>query len=90
MIHYTIIGDPRTKKNHQKIVGTGRRCPCCGKPEKQWIQQGAAYRQYAELAARQFHPVPDKPIDYPRELLLFVLHGNKAQGGRAEPRGGAG
>lgn len=65
MIRYTIKGDPRTKKNHQQIAGAGRRCPCCGKPAKQWIQQGGAYRQYAELAAWQLRPVPGKPIDYP-------------------------
>nr|DAL25937.1 MAG TPA_asm: Rad50 zinc hook motif [Caudoviricetes sp.] len=39
MIHYTIKGEPRTKKNHQQIAGAGRRCPCCGKPAKQWIRQ---------------------------------------------------
>ena len=65
MIHYTIKGEPRTKKNHQQIAGAGRRCPCCGKPAKQWIRQGEVYRQYAELAAWQLRPVPDKPINYP-------------------------
>lgn len=65
MIRYTVKGDPRTKKNSQRIAGSGRRCPCCGKPAKQWIQQGDAYRQYAALAAWQLRPVPDKPIDYP-------------------------
>lgn len=82
MIHYTIKGDPRTKKNHQKIVGTGRRCPCCGKPAKQWIQQGDAYRQYAELAAWQFHPVPDKPIDYPVNCcyLFYMATRRKVDG----------
>lgn len=90
MIHYTIKGDHRTKKNHQQIAGAGRRCPCCGKPAKQWIQQGGAYRQYAELAAWQLRPVPDKPIDYPRELPICVLHGDETQGGRAESRGCAG
>ena len=64
MIRYTIKGEPRTKKNSQRIAGSGRRCPCCGKPAKQWIQQGEAYRQYAALAAWQLRPVPDKPIDY--------------------------
>ena len=73
MIHYTIMGEPRTKKNHQKIVGTGRRCPCCGKPTKQWIQQGDAYRKYAERAAWQFHPVPDKPIDYPVNCCYLFI-----------------
>lgn len=64
MIRYTIKGEPRTKKNSLRIVGSGRRCPCCGKPEKQWIHQGEAYRQYAALAEWQLRPVPDKPIDY--------------------------
>ena len=82
MIHYTIMGEPRTKKNHQKIVGTGRRCPCCGKPEKQWIQQGDAYRQYAELAAWQLQKVPDKPIDYPVNCcyLFYMATRRKVDG----------
>lgn len=82
MIHYTIIGDPRTKKNHQKIVGTGRRCPCCGKPTKQWIQQGDAYMKYAELVAWQLHPVPDTPIDYPVNCcyLFYMATRRKVDG----------
>ena len=74
MICYTIKGDPRTKKNHQTIAGSGRRCPCCGKPAKQWIRQSKAYENYAMLAAWQLKPLPDKPIDYPVNVrYLFYM-----------------
>lgn len=61
-LHYTILGDPRTKKNHTIIAGTGRRCPTCGKPEKQWVRQGHAHDVYASAALWQLRPAPEKPI----------------------------
>ena len=65
MIEYTVRGDPRTKKNSQMIAGSGPRCPRCGKFLKQWIRQGEAYDNYAEAAAWQLRPRPEKPIDRP-------------------------
>lgn len=61
---YVIKGDPRTKKNHQMIAGAGKRCPVCGKFEKQWIRQGHAHDEYVELALWQLRPKPSRPIDF--------------------------
>lgn len=74
MICYTVLGDPRTKKNSQMIAGTGARCPKCGKFAKQWIRQGPAYNDYAESAAWQLRPKPKKPIDGPVNVrYLFYM-----------------
>lgn len=62
---YVIYGDPRTKKNHQQILGKGRRCPVCGKRETQFISQGEAHNAYRERAKSQLRLLPEAPIDYP-------------------------
>lgn len=62
---YIIKGDPRTKKNHQKIAGSRKRCPICKKPEKQWIVQADSFGEYEAAALWQLRPKPEKPIDYP-------------------------
>lgn len=62
-IKYTIQGDPRTKKNSLMIAGKGRRCPACGKPEKQWVRQSKAHDEFAKAAKWQLRPVPMEPID---------------------------
>lgn len=73
-IRYTIDGDPRTKKNHQMIAGSGKRCPVCHKPAKQFIRQGAAHDNFAELARWQLRPVPPRPIDCPVNVkCLFYM-----------------
>lgn len=64
-IKYTIKGDPRTKKNHSMIAGSRDKCPVCKKPKKQWIKQGSAHDQYAELALWQLKPRPPRPISCP-------------------------
>ena len=61
-IKYTIQGDPRTKKNSLMIAGKGRRCPACGKLEKQWVRQSKAHDTFAEAAKWQLRPVPTEPI----------------------------
>lgn len=61
-IKYTIKGDPRTKKNHMMIAGSGKRCPKCNKPEKQWVRQGKAHDAFAEAAMWQLRPRPQNPI----------------------------
>lgn len=63
--HFTIYGDPRTKKNHQQILGAGGKCPACGKPQKQWIGQSATHGKYEKNALSQITGKPDTPIDYP-------------------------
>ena len=73
-IRYTIESEGRTKKNHQMIAGAGKRCPVCHKHEKQWIRQGAAHDNFAELARWQLRPVPPKPIDCPVNVkCLFYM-----------------
>lgn len=62
---YVIYGDPRTKKNHQQILGKGPRCPVCRKPETQFIGQGEAHNAYKEKAKAQIRLLPEAPIDYP-------------------------
>ena len=64
-IRYVIKGDARTKKNHTMIAGAGKRCPKCGKFEKQWVRQGKAHDDFAELAKWQLRPRPPRPIDCP-------------------------
>ena len=61
-IKYTIQGDPRTKKNSLMIAGKGRRCPACGKLEKQWVRQSKAHDEFAKAAKWQLRPVPTEPI----------------------------
>lgn len=63
MQKYVIPLDPRTKKNHMTIAGTGPKCPKCGKRARQFIRQGAAQSKYAFDAARFLNPRPEKPID---------------------------
>lgn len=62
-IKYTIQGDPRTKKNSLMIAGKGRRCPACGKLEKQWVRQSKAHDEFAKAAKWQLRSVPMEPID---------------------------
>lgn len=61
---YVIPLDPRTKKNHQSICGTGKRCPVCGKPARQYIRQSEASSKFAFDAAKFLQPKPTEPIDY--------------------------
>lgn len=61
----TIKGDPRTKKNSMQIVGSGKRCPVCGKFEKQWIKQSSQHDAWSEAAAWQLTNKPREPIDFP-------------------------
>lgn len=71
-VNYVIRGEPRTKKNHQRILGGGGRCPKCGKPAKQWIAQSAAYQDYEKAALLQLRPRPAEPIDAPVQLVYHV------------------
>ena len=77
-LRYVIKGAPRTKKNHQKIAGGKEKCPVCHKPRKQWIVQGVAHDEYAELASWQLRPRPLKPIDFPIQIkYLFFLDADR-------------
>lgn len=71
---YTIPLDPRTKKNHQMIAGSGQRCPYCGKHKKQFIRQGRAHTEYTINAYPYLMPKPQAPIDVPVQVkYLFYM-----------------
>lgn len=74
-LRYTIPLDPRTKKNHQMIAGTGGYCPYCGKPKKQFIRQSSAHTEYVTKAFPFLAPKPDAPIDTPVQVSYrFYMH----------------
>lgn len=68
ILEFMIPGDPRTKKNHMKIAGTGPRCPVCQKPARQFVKQGDAYDEYARAAILFLRPRPKEPISEPVEI----------------------
>lgn len=71
---YVIPHDPRTKKNHQKIAGSGSRCPYCGKFSKLFIMQGNANVDYVNKALPYLRPKPPLPINSPvRVQYLFYM-----------------
>lgn len=70
---YVIALDPRTKKNHQTIAGTGPACYVCGKRAKQFIRQGHANTKYAAAAAKYLHPKPARPIEG-RVHIIYRLY----------------
>ena len=72
LAQYCIELDTRTKKNHMSIVGTGARCPKCGKKARQFVRQGRANTEYSVKAARFLHPHPEKPISQPVHLVYTV------------------
>jgi Holliday junction resolvase RusA-like endonuclease len=74
---YTIPLDPRTKKNHQMIAGSGGRCPLCGKPKKQFIRQGKPGTEYTFLATKYLQPKPDKAIDSPVHIRYLFYMGTR-------------
>lgn len=77
MIKFTIYGDPRTKKNHMQIIGSGKKCPVCGKPQKQWISQGKAYHDYKMIFLNQA-PVLKSPLSEPLNVQCkFFLKTNR-------------
>lgn len=74
LYRYVIELDPRTKKNHQMIAGSGSRCPYCGKFQKQFIRQGRANTEYTAKAFPFLTPKPEVPIDFPvRVTYLFYM-----------------
>jgi hypothetical protein len=71
---YTIPLDPRTKKNHQMIAGSGPRCPYCGKPKRQFIRQGKPNQEYTINAFPYLSAKPPVPIDTPVHVrYLFYM-----------------
>lgn len=74
MLHYTIPLDPRTKKNHQRIAGSGQRCPACRRYLRQYVLQSKQHDAYKAKAGRFLHPKPDEPISCPVQVkYLFYM-----------------
>ena len=69
-----ILGDPRTKKNSQRIVGSGPKCPSCGKFKKQWIMQSTQHDAWFKDATRQINRrgKPPEAIKRPMQLVYRV------------------
>lgn len=66
---FVIPMDPKAKKNSHRISGCGRRCPVCGKYEKQFIRNGSATVDFSFLAVQYLNPKPKNPIDYPIHIV---------------------
>lgn len=77
MLKYEIPLEPRTKKNHQMIAGSGSRCPFCGKFQKQFIRQGKAHDEYIIKAYSYLAPKPDAPISTPVNVKYLFYMGTK-------------
>ena len=73
LAQYVIPLDPRTKKNHMTIAGTGPKCPKCGKRRKQFVRQGAAHSKYAFEAAQYLNPRPRTPIEEPVHIVYRLF-----------------
>lgn len=65
VLHYVIALDPRTKKNHQTIAGSGQRCPVCKKYERQFVRQSKAHDRYQAMAVMLLTPRPKQPVSVP-------------------------
>ena len=74
---YTIPLDPRTKKNHQKIAGTGQRCPFCGKFKRQFVMQSDANQKYTVQAFPYLKPPPEQPISAPVHIKYLFYMGTR-------------
>lgn len=73
LAQYVIPLDPRTKKNHMTIAGTGPKCPKCGKRKKQFVRQGAAHSKYAFESAQFLNPRPKAPIEG-EVHIIYILY----------------
>lgn len=66
---YVIPLDPRTKKNSHRISGCGKRCPVCGKYERQFVRNATKTTDYAFKAVKFLQPRPQNPIEGPVHLV---------------------
>ena len=68
ILRYVIPLEPRTKKNHLRIAGSGRKCPTCHRFLRQYVLQSKAHDVYKQQAKVFLHPRPDNPINTPCEI----------------------
>lgn len=56
------------------IAGTGKHCPYCNKPARQFIRQGSAHQEYNIKAFPHLRPKPLEPISKPVHIkYLFYM-----------------
>lgn len=71
IIQYVIPLEPRTKKNHMRIAGSGAKCKACGRFLRQYILQSKAHDDYKKQALRYLNPRPDEPINEPVQVTYM-------------------
>ena len=73
-LHYIIPLEPRTKKNHQRIAGSGAKCPTCRRYLRQYVLQSRAHDDYKKKAMPYLVPKPSEPITEQVEVTyLFFM-----------------
>jgi hypothetical protein len=75
LAHYTIPIDPRTKKNSHRISGCGKRCPVCGKYERQFVRNGSTTTDFSFKAAKYLTSKPKQPLEGPVQLVYRIYTG---------------
>lgn len=74
ILQYVIPIEPRTKKNHLRIAGSGAKCKACGRYLRQYILQSKAHDDYKKQAMRYLNPRPENPISFPVQVTyLFYM-----------------
>jgi len=68
-LKYIIPGQPRTKKNSQRIVTNKKGVP--------FIIPSAEYKNFEKEAGLFLKPIPDKPVDYPVNIKCLYYRKNK-------------
>ena len=64
-LRYTITGAPRTKKNSQRILYKGGRCPVCKKGKIPFVMPSEAFEKYQEASLWEIRCPKHKPIEVP-------------------------
>ena len=75
LARYTSPIDPRTKKNSHRISGCGKRCPVCGKYERQFVRNGKTTTDFSFRAAQYLTNKPKKPISGPVHIIYRIYTG---------------
>lgn len=74
ILHLVIPLEPRTKKNHLRIAGSGAKCKACGRYLRQYILQSRQHDEYKKAAMPYLTPRPEEPISFPVQVTyLFYM-----------------
>lgn len=79
LFKYVVPLEPRTKKNHQMIAGSGAKCPVCHKPAMQFVRQGKANTEYSLLVPPFLQPRPSEPLEGPIHIVYHCYMGTKCR-----------